>query len=98
MEAIPTGGDGMTINQADITPHFPPDPVKIIASCRMIMDVGEWDNSLSVLPGGQSGNPTSPHYADGLLDWRDGRYHPFLFSRSRIEEVTEKILLLTIVE
>jgi penicillin amidase len=95
MEAIPVDGDGATINQADITPQFPPNPVKIIASCRMIMDVGEWDNSLSVLPGGQSGNPTSPHYADGLLDWRDGRYHPFLFSRSRVEEATEKILLLT---
>jgi penicillin amidase len=98
MEEIPASGDGMTINQADITPRFPPDPVKIIASCRMIMDVGEWDNSLSVLPGGQSGNPSSPHYEDGLLDWRDGRYHPFLFSRLRIEEVTEKILLLTVAE
>jgi penicillin amidase len=94
MDVIPVGGDGMTVNQADIAPHFPPEPVTIIASCRLIMDVGEWDNSLSVLPGGQSGNPTSSHYEDGLLDWRDGRYHPFLFSRSQIEEATDKILIL----
>jgi penicillin amidase len=94
-EAIPVGGDGKTVNQADVTPHFPPNPVEIIASCRLIMDVGGWDNSLAVLPGGQSGNPSSPHYEDGLLDWRDGRYHPLLYSRSRIEEATEKVLLLT---
>ena len=94
-KAIPIGGDGKTVNQADITPHFPPNPVEIIASCRLIMDVGEWDNSLAVLPGGQSGNPSSPHYEDGLLDWRDGRYHPLLYSRSRIEAATKKILLLT---
>lgn len=98
MAATPVGGDGMTVNQAEVEPHFPPKPVQIIASCRMIMDVGEWDNSLSVLPGGQSGNPASPHYADGLSDWRDGRYHPFLFSRARIEEATEKILLLQVGE
>jgi penicillin G amidase len=94
-EDMPVSGDGTTINQADITPQFPPKPVKVIASCRLIMDVGGWDNSLSVLPGGQSGNPASPHYEDGLLDWRDGRYHPLLFSRARIEEATEKIMILT---
>jgi penicillin G amidase len=93
-EEIPVGGDGETVNQADIAPHFPPNPVEIIASCRMIIDVGEWDNSVSVLPGGQSGNPASPHYEDGLLDWRNGRYHPMLFSRSKIEASTENILLL----
>ncbi len=93
-EDIPVGGDGETVNQADITAHFPPDPVEIIASCRMIIDVGEWDNSVSVLPGGQSGNPASPHYADGLLDWRNGRYHPILFAREKIEASTENILLL----
>lgn len=93
-EDIPIGGDGQTVNQADFTPHFPPNPVEIIASCRMIIDVGAWDNSISVLPGGQSGNPTSPHYEDGLLDWRDGRYHAMLFSRARVEEAAEKLLLL----
>ncbi len=93
-EAIPVGGDGQTVNQADYTPQFPPEPVKIIASCRLIMDVGAWDNSLAVLPGGQSGQPASPHYKDGLLDWREGRYHPLLFSRSRVESAVEAILQL----
>jgi penicillin G amidase len=92
--AIPIGGDGQTVNQADVEPRFPPNPVEIIASCRLLMDVGEWDNSLAVLPGGQSGNPASPHYEDGLLDWRNGRYHPLLFSRARVEAAAKSILLL----
>ncbi len=90
--AIPVGGDGQTVNQAEIAPNFPPKPVEIIASCRLIMDVGEWDNSLAVLPGGQSGNPASSHYEDGLADWRSGRYHPLLYSRRLIEDATETIL------
>ncbi len=88
------GGDGYTVNQTDVSPHFPPDPVNIIASCRLIMDVGEWDNSLASLPGGQSGHPASPHYQDGVEDWLNGRYHPLLFSRERIEAAAEGWILL----
>ena len=91
---IPAGGDGFTVNQAQTTPHFPPREVEIIASCRMILDVGAWDNSLAALPGGESGNPASPYYADGLTDWRGGRYHPMLFSRARVTEATKAILVL----
>ena len=58
------------------------------------MDVGDWDNSLAVLPGGQSGHPASPHYQDGLADWQNGRYHPMLFTRERIEKAAEGITLL----
>ncbi len=85
------GGDGYTVNQADVLPRFPPGPVKVIASCRLIMDVGAWDNSLAVLPGGQAGQPASAHYRDGLEDWRNGRYHPLLFSREKIVEATTAI-------
>ncbi len=58
------------------------------------MDVGDWDKSLAVLPGGQSGHPASEHYQDGLVDWRNGRYHPMLFTRERIEQESEGITLL----
>jgi penicillin amidase len=91
---IPVGGDGYTVNQADVLPKFPPEPVKVIASCRLIMDVGAWDNSLAALPGGQAGQPGSPHYQDALQEWRNGRYHPLLFSRERVLAATESITLL----
>jgi len=91
---FPAGGDGYTVNQAEVAPNFPPGPVEIIASCRMIIDVGEWDNSISALPGGQSGHPASPHYHDHVDDWRHGRYHPMLFSRGAIDAVAEGELTL----
>jgi penicillin amidase len=39
---------------------------------RMAVDVGEWDNNRFILPGGQSGNPMSPHYDDQLDLYREG--------------------------
>ena len=37
---LPAGGDGYTVNQAEVASRFPAGPVEIIASCRMIVDVG----------------------------------------------------------
>jgi penicillin amidase len=91
---LPVHGDGYTVNQAETTPTFPPDPVHIIASCRMILDVGAWDNCLSALPGGQSGHLASSHYQDQVDDWHRGRYHPMLFSREAIEAVVSGNLTL----
>jgi penicillin amidase len=75
----PAPGDGYTINQSDLTPHFPPDPSTIIASCRLIIDVGAWDDCLAALPGGQSGHPASPHYRDRLARVARGRVLPAAF-------------------
>lgn len=91
---LPVGGDGYTVNQAEVALHFPPGSVEVIASCRMIVDVGAWDNSASALPGGQSGHPASRHYQDHIDDWRQGRYHPMLFSRAAIDRVVEGRLTL----
>jgi penicillin amidase len=38
----------------------------------MAVDVGEWDANRFILPGGQSGNPMSPHFADQLDLYREG--------------------------
>lgn len=81
---LPLGGSGNTVNQADVPPHFPPGPVHTIASCRMVLDVGAWDNSISALPGGQSGHPASDHYQDQVEQWHKGQTHPMLFSRAQV--------------
>jgi penicillin G amidase len=91
---LPLGGDGFTVNQADVPPTFPPQPVGVIASCRMVVDVGSWDNSRTVLPGGQSGHPASEHYQDNIDDWHEGRYHPMVFSRDAVERVGTNYLTL----
>jgi penicillin amidase len=69
---IPCGGDTDTINQASVLPLEPTIDCKNIASLRVVIDVGAWHNSRFVLPGGQSGNPLSPHYDDLFPLWQRG--------------------------
>lgn len=64
------------------------------ASYREIIDVGDWDASLAVNTPGQSGSPASPHYADLLPLWSEGRYFPMLYSRAAIEANTKSHLVL----
>lgn len=64
-------------------------------SLRLVMDVGDWDNSLFVALAGQSGDPTSPHFSDMAQDWRDGRYHPLRYSRAAVDAGAKQVLHLT---
>ncbi|MFD1515441.1 penicillin acylase family protein [Halomarina rubra] len=48
------------------------------SSWRMISTFGD-QPSLGVIPGGQSGNPFSPHYHDQLDTWAEGEYKPMAF-------------------
>jgi len=64
------------------------------ASYSMVLDVGEWDNSLALNSPGQSGDPASPHYRDLHARWLTGEMFPLLFSRQKIEPFTETQLWL----
>jgi penicillin amidase len=59
-------------------------------SVRVVIDVGNWDNSRAVNHPGQSGDPESPHYRDLAPLWRNGQYFPLLYSRAAVENATEK--------
>ncbi len=65
------------------------------ATLRVVLDVGDWDNSLAMNAPGQSGDPSSPHYADLLAAWARDESIPLLYTRRRIEAATERRLLLT---
>ena len=69
---FPWGGDSNTVAQAGVNPLDETGNPTHIQSLRMVVDVGDWDQSSWVLPGGQSGNPFSPHYSDQLAPWRTG--------------------------
>ena len=56
------------------------------ASWRMVVELGPEVRAWGIYPGGQSGNPASPHYLDRLPRWLDGTLDPVLFPRS-IEEL-----------
>jgi penicillin amidase len=63
-------------------------------SFRVVVDVGNWDNSRVVNSPGQSGDPDSPHYRDLADKWLKGEYFPLLYSRAAVEKAaTERIRL-----
>ena len=54
------------------TPHHGP-------AMRFVANLADWDQSIMVIPGGQSGQPGSEHYKDQFSYWFDGKpiYAPF---------------------
>lgn len=51
------------------------------ASWRMVVELGPEVRAWSIYPGGQSGAPASPFYADRLPKWSNGQLDPVLFPR-----------------
>ncbi len=92
---VPCGGDADTINQAAVQPLEPLLDCTTIPSLRMVIDVGGWENSRWVLPGGQSGNPLSPHYADQFPLWQRGEAIPIAWSPEAVRRATVTTLTLT---
>ena len=82
------------VNQAGVDLTDPTARVLSIASLRMVVDVGAWENSRFSLPGGQSGNPLSPHYDDLLPLWQRGEGVPIAWSKDLVAETTRKVLRL----
>ena len=54
------------------------------ASHRHIYDLSNWDNSLTVIPTGNSGISASEHYADQTDLYINNRYHEDFFTKKRI--------------
>ncbi len=86
------GGDGSTISQAGTTPLRPGGNPTAIASLRVVIDVGEWEAARFCLPGGQSGNPLSPHYDDLLQLWLRGEGVPIAWSPEDVRGLARETL------
>lgn len=80
---FPHGGSAVT----PMHTGYRPSDFRTIAgaSVRMVVDVGEWDQSRWINAPGQSGDPRSPHYEDLAPLWAQGQYVPMLYSRDAIE-------------
>ncbi len=82
------GGSASTVNAS---PYRASDFLQVSGpSVRMVLDVGNWDNSRAVNYPGESGDPNSPHYRDLAPMWQGGTYFPLLYSRAAVEKATEK--------
>ena len=92
---VPRPGDGSTINATGGARRGdPPYPQTGGPTWRQILDVGAWDNSVMVNSPGESGQPGSPHYADLLPLWDQGKYIPMLYSREAVEKhVSQRMVL-----
>jgi penicillin G amidase len=73
---LATDGNMYTVNRG--APVESTDPLALPdvhgPTMRIVVDLADPMKATITLAGGQSGNPLSEHYADWLLDWRDGRY------------------------
>jgi penicillin amidase len=80
------GGSANTVNQSS---YRLTDFVQFNgASFRIVVDVGNWDNSRAINAPGQSGDPASPHYRDLADKWAKGEYFPLLYSKEAVEANT----------
>ncbi len=92
---IPHGGDANTVNPAPVDPRDPgANPDFAVASLRVVIDVGNWEMARFALPGGQSGNPFSRHYADQLPLWAKGDGLPIAWSPTAVARSTRAALRL----
>lgn len=83
---FPIGGDTDTPCQTAMHPHLPYDNNSWAPSFRQIVDMGDFSASQVIVPPGQSGQVSSPHYDDMIEPWLKGEYHPMLWTRQQVEE------------
>jgi penicillin amidase len=82
--SAPHGGDWSTVN---VGPIFAPKPFEqhSIPGYRQIVDLSPANDSRFLEALGQSGNPFSSHYDDGLAAWSAGKYRKMRTDRKDIE-------------
>ncbi|RDY61407.1 penicillin acylase family protein [Flagellimonas nanhaiensis] len=89
----PVNGSQEVINnltfQYDSTGYY---KVSSGPSTRRIVDFSDIENSISILPTGQSGNPFSKHYKDQAELYNDGGYRKMMMNRQEIETTAESVL------
>ncbi|MBL8827346.1 MAG: penicillin acylase family protein [Planctomycetaceae bacterium] len=91
LAAVATGGDGTTPFNARHTDTF--EHIHG-ASFRIIMDMADVDSCRATSTPGQSGQLGSPHYADLVPLWAEGKYFPLNYTRAKIEAASSNRLVL----
>jgi penicillin amidase len=64
-------------------------------STRRIIDFSDIENSISILPTGQSGNPFSKHYKDQAEMYVNGQFRKMMMNKAEIQETAESVLTFT---
>ncbi|KVV13130.1 penicillin acylase family protein [Flavobacterium sp. TAB 87] len=64
-------------------------------STRRVVDFSDIENSWSILPTGQSGNPFSKHYKDQALLYNSGKYRKMKLNKNEIVKSSTKLVFKT---
>lgn len=81
---FPVGGSFHTVSPYSYSADDPSN-VGHGSSHRHIFTFDNWDESLTVIPTGNSGIPAGRHYCDQAKMYIEGEYHEDLFSREAVE-------------
>ena len=63
-------------------------------STRRIVDFSDIENSISILPTGQSGNPFSKHYSDQAEMYNKGEFRKMKMNKEEIIKTSTKLIIL----
>ncbi|WP_263138852.1 penicillin acylase family protein [Pseudomonas sp. RIT-PI-AD] len=83
----PAGGDHTTLDVAAYHWGAAEADTWLIPAMRLIVDFNRDEPMLGLNSSGQSGNPASGHYADGIDAWLKGRYMSFPFKPENLDKV-----------
>jgi penicillin amidase len=91
---VSLGGSGNTVNAAS---YDLSEPYEVLwgPAGRFIADMDNPDNTLSVIPTGQSGQPLDSHYRDQLKLYLNRLYHPNLMDTVKVNRSGWDLLTLT---
>ncbi|NER14665.1 penicillin acylase family protein [Leptobacterium flavescens] len=67
-------------------------PIKSGPSTRRIIDFSDVENSISIIPTGQSGNPFSKHYKDQAEMFSKGEFRKMLLNEQEIRNTAKSVL------
>lgn len=90
----PASGGNEIINATGWDPGAP-FVIDWLPSMRMIVDMSDLSNSITIHTTGQSGHAYHPNYIDMADMWRKIQYHPMLWQFDTIEQDSESLLILT---
>jgi penicillin amidase len=91
---LPGFGDANTVAQGAVRFAEPTTNPDMVPMLRMVIDVGRWDRSRWALPGGQSGNPCSPHYDDQIPMWQRAMGIAIPWTEAEVKAATRHALRL----
>src|SRR5262245_34652015 len=92
--SVPLGGDGDTVSATGYVPGAG-FQVALSSVARYVFDLSDWEACGWIVPGGASGHPESPHWADQQAAWAECRLVPMRYDWTGIAACAESRQILT---